>query len=105
MATNTVPQPQAVARDQWLTERKKLLTNEKKLTEHYDRVNAERRRLPMVKIEKDYVFNSPSGKPNLKDLFEGHRSSSSIISCLTRRGRKAAQDARVSSMRWAIYLC
>ena len=39
----------------------------------YDRVNAERRRLPMVKIEKDYVFDGPNGKPSLKDLFEGRR--------------------------------
>ena len=49
----------------------KNLANEKELTGHYDRVNAERRRLPMVKIEKDYVFEGPNGKPSLKDLFEG----------------------------------
>ena len=73
MTTSTIAHPEILSRDQWLKERKKLLTNEKELTDHYDRVNAERRRLPMVKIEKDYIFDSPQGKPNLKDLFEGRR--------------------------------
>src|ERR1700730_954611 len=71
MTTSTIPHPRIVSRDQWLTERKKLLADEKELTRHCDRVNAERRRLPMVKIEKDYVFEGPNGKPSLKDLFEG----------------------------------
>lgn len=73
MTTNKIPHPQIVSRAEWLGERKKLLTDEKELTEHYDRVNAERRRLPMVKIEKDYIFDGPQGKQNLKDLFEGTR--------------------------------
>ena len=73
MTTSTIPHPPIVSRDQWLAERKKLLADEKELTKHYDRVNAERRRLPMVKIEKDYVFDGPNGKQNLKDLFEGRR--------------------------------
>jgi predicted dithiol-disulfide oxidoreductase (DUF899 family) len=71
--TNTIPHPPITSRDHWLVERKKLLAEEKELTKHYDRVNAERRRLPMVKIEKDYTFDGPNGKPNLKDLFEGRR--------------------------------
>ena len=69
----TIAHPPIVLRDQWLAERKKLLENEKELTRHYDRVNAQRRRLPMVKIEKDYVFDGPNGKSSLKDLFEGRR--------------------------------
>ena len=73
MTASTVPHPPIVSRDQWLAERKKLLENEKELTRHYDRVNAERRRLPMVKIEKDYVFDGPNGNQNLKALFEGRR--------------------------------
>ena len=73
MPTNTIPHPPIVSRDQWLAERKKLLAHEKELTKHYDRINAERRRLPMVKIEKDYVFDGPNGKQSLKDLFEGRR--------------------------------
>ena len=73
MPTSTVPHPPIVSRDQWLAERKKLLEDEKELTRHYDRVNAARRRLPMVKIEKDYVFDGPNGKQNLKALFDGRR--------------------------------
>ena len=71
--TSTIPHPPIVSRDQWLAKRKKLLVAEKELTKQYDRVNAERRRLPMVKIEKDYVFDGPNGKQSLKDLFEGRR--------------------------------
>jgi len=73
MTTSTIAHPPIVSRDQWLVERKKLLADEKELTKQSDRVNAERRRLPMVKIEKDYVFDGPNGKPSLKDLFEGRR--------------------------------
>src|ERR1700681_1679803 len=73
MTTATVPHPPIVSREQWLAERKKLLEDEKELTRHYDRVNAGRRRLPMVKIDKDYLFDGPNGKQNLKALFEGRR--------------------------------
>jgi predicted dithiol-disulfide oxidoreductase (DUF899 family) len=69
----TIPHPPIVSRDEWLVKRKELLAHEKELTKQYDRVNAERRRLPMVKIEKDYTFEGSGGKQNLKGLFEGHR--------------------------------
>lgn len=73
MTTSTIAHPPIVSRDQWLVERKKLLTREKELTKQRDRVNAERRRLPMVRIEKDYVFEGPNGKRNLNALFDGRR--------------------------------
>ena len=73
MATNEIPHPPIVSHNQWLAERKKLLVHEKELTRQYDRVNAERRRLPMVRIEKDYVFDGADGKRGLKDLFEDRR--------------------------------
>jgi predicted dithiol-disulfide oxidoreductase (DUF899 family) len=73
MTTSTIPHPRVASRDQWLAERKKLLADEKELTKHYDRVNAQRRRLPMVKVEKDYVFDGPNGKQTLKALFDGRR--------------------------------
>jgi predicted dithiol-disulfide oxidoreductase (DUF899 family) len=63
--------PKIVTQEEWLSERNKLLIHEKELTKQHDRVNAERRRLPMVKIEKEYIFDSPEGKRSLKDLFEG----------------------------------
>jgi predicted dithiol-disulfide oxidoreductase (DUF899 family) len=73
MTTSAIPHPPIVSPNQWLAQRKKLLAQEKELTKHYDRVNAERRRLPMVKVEKDYVFEGPNGKQSLKDLFKGRR--------------------------------
>jgi predicted dithiol-disulfide oxidoreductase (DUF899 family) len=68
-----MPHPPIVSRDQWLARRKELLTHEKALTLHYDRVNADRRRLPMVKIDKGYVFDGPGGKSSLQDLFADRR--------------------------------
>jgi predicted dithiol-disulfide oxidoreductase (DUF899 family) len=73
MTTNAIPHPPIASREQWLAERKTLLAHEKELTKHSDRVNAERRRLPMVKIEKDYVFEGPHGKQPLRALFDGRR--------------------------------
>jgi len=71
MTTSTIAHPPIVSESRWLSERKQLLAEEKELTRQYDRVNAERRRLPMVKIDKKYVFEGPQGKRTLKDLFEG----------------------------------
>lgn len=73
MTGSTTPHPHIVSREEWLAQRKKLLEREKELTKQYDRVNAERRRLPMVRIEKDYVFDGPKGNQNLKELFDGRR--------------------------------
>ena len=71
--TTVIPHPPVVSAELWLEERKKLLADEKELTKHLDRVNARRRRLPMVKIEKDYVFDGAKGRQNLKGLFDGRR--------------------------------
>ena len=73
MTAATVAHPPIVTRSQWLDERKKLLAHEKELTRRKDRVNAQRRRLPMVKLEKDYVFEGPAGMQRLVDVFEGRR--------------------------------
>ncbi len=72
-ALNESAMPRIVSGEDWLRERKKHLANEKELTKHHDRVTAERRRLPMVRIDKDYVFDGPTGKARLFDLFEGSR--------------------------------
>jgi predicted dithiol-disulfide oxidoreductase (DUF899 family) len=69
-ATNLPP---AVSRDEWLAARRALLASEKKLTRARDALNADRRRLPMVRIDKPYVFEGPDGRANLLDLFEGRR--------------------------------
>jgi predicted dithiol-disulfide oxidoreductase (DUF899 family) len=65
--------PQIVSRKEWLVAHKALLEKEKALTRAHDALAAERRRQPMVKIEKDYVFEGPSGKASLLDLFGGRR--------------------------------
>jgi predicted dithiol-disulfide oxidoreductase (DUF899 family) len=65
--------PQVASRDEWLAARKELLAREKELTRARDALNAERRRLPMVRVDKDYVFEGPDGKASLLDLFDGRR--------------------------------
>ena len=65
--------PNVVSRAEWLTARKELLAKEKELTRRRDALNAERRRLPMVEIQKDYVFEGPEGPARLVDLFGGRR--------------------------------
>jgi len=65
--------PQVVSRDEWLVARKELLAKEKEATRTRDALNAERRRLPMVKLDKDYVFETSNGNASLLDLFEGRR--------------------------------
>jgi len=62
-----------VSKDEWLAERKALLAREKELTRLRDRIAAERRALPWVRIDKNYVFDAPEGRRTLADLFEGRR--------------------------------
>src|SRR5437867_5956535 len=71
MSTRTVDNPKIVSREEWLVARKKLLAKEKQFTRERDAIAAERRQLPWVKVEKNYVFDSPSGKKTLADLFDG----------------------------------
>jgi len=65
--------PDVVTREQWLEARKRLLAQEKKATRERDALNAERRRLPMVRIEKEYRFDGQAGPVSLADLFSGSR--------------------------------
>jgi predicted dithiol-disulfide oxidoreductase (DUF899 family) len=71
MATNIKEHPKIVSPEEWLAARKKLLIKEKALTRQRDAISAERRELPWLKIEKDYVFDGPNGKERLADLFQG----------------------------------
>jgi predicted dithiol-disulfide oxidoreductase (DUF899 family) len=64
-------QHQIVPRDEWITARKELLRKEKDFTRLRDQLNAERRALPWVKVEKEYLFDTPSGRQSLGDLFDG----------------------------------
>src|SRR2546423_3103069 len=63
--------PETVSPEEWRAARKALLAKEKACTRQRDALNTERRRLPMVKIDEEYVFEGPDGKASLLDLFEG----------------------------------
>jgi predicted dithiol-disulfide oxidoreductase (DUF899 family) len=62
-----------VSREEWERARAKLLEKEKAATKARDALAAERRRLPRVRIEKQYEFEGPNGKVSLGELFEGRR--------------------------------
>ena len=64
-------QNRIVPRDEWTAARQQLLIKEKELTRRRDALSAERRALPWVKVEKEYVFDTPDGKKTLADLFDG----------------------------------
>jgi predicted dithiol-disulfide oxidoreductase (DUF899 family) len=68
-----VDRPQIVTQEEWLAARRALLAEEKELTRALDRVNADRRRLPMVRVAQDYRFTGPDGEVVLADLFDGRR--------------------------------
>ena len=65
--------PEVVSREEWVEARRKLLTAEKGLTRQKTSLNAQRRRLPMVRVDKKYVFDGPDGPVALDELF-GDRS-------------------------------
>jgi predicted dithiol-disulfide oxidoreductase (DUF899 family) len=65
--------PPVVSLSEWQVAGEALLGKEKEATRARDALAAERRRLPMVRIEKEYVFDGPDGKASLLDLFEGRR--------------------------------
>jgi predicted dithiol-disulfide oxidoreductase (DUF899 family) len=62
---------QIVSREQWIAARTQLLVQEKELTRLRDKVSAQRRELPWVGVEKNYVFEGPNRKETLADLFDG----------------------------------
>ena len=65
--------PDVVSREQWLEARRRLLAREKELTRSHDALNADRRRLPMVMVDQEYVFEGPGGPVTLAELFGGNR--------------------------------
>ena len=62
---------QVVSREEWLAARKEHLADEKRLTRLRDQLSAERRALPWVKVDKEYLFEGPDGPVTLADLFNG----------------------------------
>jgi predicted dithiol-disulfide oxidoreductase (DUF899 family) len=71
MPQQQMEHPRVVSRAEWLEARKDLLAKEKDLSRRRDAVSAERRELPWVRVEKQYVFDAPGGRETLADLFAG----------------------------------
>ncbi len=65
--------PPVVSPDEWEAAREQLLAKEKEATRARDALASERRRLPRVRVEKEYAFEGPDGKASLLDLFDGRR--------------------------------
>ena len=61
--------PDVTSREQWLDARRRLLAQEKEFTRRRDALNADRRRLPMVRVDQEYVFDGPDGPVTLAGLF------------------------------------
>src|ERR1700677_4922806 len=64
-------EPRIVSQTEWLAARKDLLAKEKEFTRQRDALSAERRKMPWVKVEKNYIFDTADGKKTLADLFGG----------------------------------
>ncbi|MBV8896797.1 MAG: DUF899 domain-containing protein [Acidobacteriaceae bacterium] len=65
--------PPVVSPTEWEAARQQLLVKEKELTRARDALAAERRRMPWMAVEKNYLFEGPNGTVSLLDLFEGRR--------------------------------
>jgi len=63
--------PRVVPADEWLAARKDLQAAEEEAVRTLQQIASQRREMPAVKIEKDYVFEGPAGPASLLDLFEG----------------------------------
>lgn len=61
--------PRIVSQAEWIAARKSFLAREKEFTRQRDALSAELRKLPMVKVEKEYTFDGPAGQVTLRDLF------------------------------------
>jgi predicted dithiol-disulfide oxidoreductase (DUF899 family) len=71
MSATAVTDQRVVSRREWIEARKAHLAAEKELTRLRDDVSRRRRELPWVRVEKEYVFETPAGRQTLADLFEG----------------------------------
>ena len=65
--------PPIVSPEEWTAARERMLVKEKAHLRAHDALAAERRRMPWMKVEKDYVFEGPDGRVGLADLFAGRR--------------------------------
>ena len=86
--TDSLSRHEVVSRAKWLIARKDLLKREKELTRQRDQLATERRALPWVKIDKEYIFDAPEGEVTLAELFAvfGSNWSATSMSAVLRRG-------------------
>ena len=96
--------PPIVSSEEWEAARQELLVKEKALTRARDALAAERRRMPRLMVEKQYVFEGPEGTASLLDLFDGRRQlivypRSSNPACTGGRNTRAS-DAPWWPTRW-----
>ncbi|MEX0610031.1 MAG: DUF899 domain-containing protein [Balneolaceae bacterium] len=73
MKTQKSNRPKIISKEKWLEEYSAFLEKEKEFTRQRDQLNAERRKLSMVEVQKEYEFEGTEGKESLIDLFEGRR--------------------------------
>jgi predicted dithiol-disulfide oxidoreductase (DUF899 family) len=71
MTNSQIEHPKVVSQIEWFAARKDLLAKEKDFTRQRDVLSAERRKLPWVRVDKEYVFDTPGGKETLANLFGG----------------------------------
>lgn len=71
--SSSLPMPKVVSAEDWSVARRALLAKEKEATKLLDRLAAERRRLPIVRVAADYMFDGANGRRSLVELFEGRR--------------------------------
>ena len=67
--SSTIQNPRVVSHEQWVTERVAFMAKEKEFTRLRDELSRQRRELPWEKVTKSYVFDGPSGKETLAELF------------------------------------
>ena len=69
--TGSLEHHKVVSRNEWLKARKTLLKKEKEFTILRDQLSQERRNLPWIAVDKEYIFEGPKGKETLSELFDG----------------------------------
>src|SRR5215510_13857549 len=69
----TMDTPPIVSASEWEAARQQLLVKEKEVTRARDALAAQRRRMPWLAVEKEYVFEAADGKKSLVDLFDRRR--------------------------------
>src|SRR6476661_10904586 len=92
--------PEIASQEQWLAARKELLAAEKELTRRRDELNAQRRRMPMVEITKDYVFHGPEGDVGLREHLAARDTSFAVVSRAPLEKLERWREKRGWSIRW-----